>query len=55
MSDERDPTEDERIGMTWWNSLSDLERAYWLTQAQSASTAAAWEAYKRAQGGNASP
>ena len=49
----RPPTEDERLGMEWWNALSRHQRAHWLTEATlrdragPASAADAWAEYKR--------
>lgn len=52
-SDEReDPskyTPDALEGMNWWNSISELERAYWLKQANSAVPADARQAFLGAQ------
>lgn len=49
----RDPTEDERRGMAWWNGLSEVERLRWLdiawgygSLADPPSAADAWAAYK---------
>lgn len=39
---------DAAAGMAWWNSLTALERAWWLELAQSATPADAWKAYKAA-------
>jgi hypothetical protein len=50
METEREPTANERAGMDWWNSLSESERATWLTKANSAKPSDAWAAYDRAQG-----
>ncbi|BCH04936.1 hypothetical protein MesoLj131b_69350 (plasmid) [Mesorhizobium sp. 131-2-5] len=44
---DREPTPDEAVGMAWWNSLSEPDRAAWLTRAGSARPADAWAAYKR--------
>jgi hypothetical protein len=37
---------DAEAGMSWWNSLTALERAWWLALANSATPAEAWAAYK---------
>lgn len=42
-------TIDEENGMTWWNSLTEVARSYWLSVAGSAVPADAWAAYKLAQ------
>lgn len=44
---ERKPTQDELDGMTWWNSLTEKERAYWLAQADTAIAAQAWAHFKK--------
>jgi hypothetical protein len=36
---------DNHPGITWWNSLTERERAYWLQQAGSAVPGDAWTAY----------
>ncbi len=46
---DREPTEDERAGIDWWNSLSEFARADWLRIAGSARPADAWTEYKRAR------
>ena len=46
---ERRPTEDEQAGMSWWNGLSEPERAAWLSVADSAVAADAWAAFKAAR------
>jgi len=43
----RKPTQDELDGMTWFNSLSEQERAYWLAQADTAIAAQAWAQFKK--------
>jgi hypothetical protein len=40
---------DAELGMTWWNGLSERERAEWLRIADSAAPADAWRAYKAAK------
>jgi hypothetical protein len=37
---------DAAAGMTWWNSLSESARAYWLRAAGSATAADAWRVYQ---------
>lgn len=47
---DREPTADERAGMTWWNTLSEAERRRWMREAGDTGIAAdAWAAYQRAQ------
>ena len=46
MSIEREPTEDELMGMTWWNGLSERARALWLQRAGTAVAADAWALFK---------
>jgi hypothetical protein len=41
------PTEDEKLGMAWWNTLSEAERR--LGIAGSAKASDAWAAFKRSQ------
>lgn len=41
------PTDDERAGMEWWNSLDKRMRRYWLERANSALPTKAWETFKR--------
>ena len=43
---ERPPTTDEAAGMVWWNSQTELVRAFWLRLANSARAADAWAAYR---------
>lgn len=49
----RVPTEDERLGMAWWNALPEYSRLAWLEQASiggrlwDVSAADAWAAYKQ--------
>lgn len=40
--------DDAALGMTWWNALTAPERGHWLSQADTAMPAEAWEFYKRA-------
>jgi hypothetical protein len=48
----RAPTEDERLGMAWWNGLTEVARIFWLEQASvggrlwDVSAADAWATYK---------
>jgi hypothetical protein len=47
---ERDPTDDERAGIEWWNALDKRQRAYWVELAGNAGRAEdAWTNYKREQ------
>jgi hypothetical protein len=41
------PSEDSWPGLTWWNALTENERAYWLKRAESAGQVDAWRAYQR--------
>jgi hypothetical protein len=36
---DRQPTPDERLGIEWWNSLSEGERHDWLTSAETVAQA----------------
>jgi hypothetical protein len=41
---------DDELGMTWWNALSERERARWSREAGNTGRAKdAWEAFKRSQ------
>ena len=40
-------TPDERSGMAWWNALAEIQRTYWLCEANTAIPAEAWAEYKR--------
>ena len=44
----RATTTDALKGIEWWNSLSRLERAYWLGAANSQAPVDAWCAFKKA-------
>jgi hypothetical protein len=50
------PTADEKLGIAWWNGLSDTARVFWLEQASvggriwDISAADAWTAYKTIHG-----
>ena len=47
---EREPAEDEALGLTWWNALSTAERQHWSALAGNTGRAAdAWEAFKQWQ------
>jgi len=52
---EREPTQDERLGMEWWNALSEVARRDWLRRADSARPADAWAAFKRSLEGASKP
>lgn len=41
------PSEDGWSGLTWWNGLSEHERAYWLKRGGSAGPVDAWRAYQQ--------
>ena len=41
-----EPTTDEAMGMTWWNSLSDVGRAAWAAKAGTSVVADACSVYK---------
>jgi hypothetical protein len=43
------PAEDPHVGMTWWNSLSESDRAFWLQAAKSARPADARQAWREAE------
>jgi hypothetical protein len=45
------PTGDDLAGLSWFNGLTDGERAHWLQQAGSAVPADAWTAFKRVRAG----
>jgi hypothetical protein len=45
------PSGDDLAGFSWFNGLTDGERAFWLGQAGSAVPAAAWNAFKRVRAG----
>lgn len=40
------PTPDDIVGMSWWNALTPLHRAYVLSSAGTASPATAWAWFK---------
>ena len=43
------PTPDQNLGITWWNNLTELHRAYWLACSRTDIPAVAWANYKRAR------
>ena len=43
-----EPTDDQ-IGMAWWNTLTDRQRAEWAAKAGTGRAKDAWELYKRSQ------
>lgn len=43
------PVEDPHVGMTWWNSISERDRAHWLQAAKSARPVDARQAYREAE------
>ena len=45
MSNEREPTTDEAMGMACWNALSVESRAKWASKAVTGVVADAWTAY----------
>lgn len=45
-NEQRTPTADEALGMAWWNSLSDENRAKWAIKAGTGVAADAWAAFK---------
>jgi hypothetical protein len=46
---QREPTEDERYGISWWNGLDEPTRALWMEKVgNTGRVAEAWEAYNRA-------
>jgi hypothetical protein len=49
VADEREPTNDEAMGMAWWNGLTESERAHWMKSAGTAVVADAWAAFKAAK------
>jgi hypothetical protein len=40
-------TPDDLRGMRWWNSLTEVDRLFWLQKADSARPVDAWDAFKR--------
>jgi hypothetical protein len=46
MSFEREPTEDEVLGIVWWNQLTERARSLWLQRAQSTMPAPAWALFQ---------
>jgi hypothetical protein len=49
MGTDREPTTTERIGVAWWNGLSEWARGEWLRRAGSAVPADAWAAFQKHQ------
>lgn len=45
--DDREPTADERAGMSWWNAMTEAERLDAMRRANADTAAAAWEFHKR--------
>lgn len=44
-------TQDDELGIAWWNALSERDRARWSRKAGNTGRAKdAWEAFKRASG-----
>ena len=52
---DQEPTEDERAGIDWWNSLTEESRAEWLRIAGSAKPADAWTEYKQVRANHLRP
>jgi hypothetical protein len=47
MTEQRQPTTDEAMGIAWWNGVTDQERARWMQAAGNTGVAAdAWTAFK---------
>ena len=46
---DRQPTPDERMGMTWWNALPKDKRRRWLTGDSAQTPAEAWAMFKRGE------
>jgi len=47
MTDERKPTPDEAMGIAWWNSLTEQDRAKWMQAAGNTGVVAdVWAAFK---------
>jgi hypothetical protein len=42
----RKPTVDDLAGMSWFNSISEERRAYWLQRARSSRPVDAWHYYR---------
>lgn len=43
------PEEEPQVGITWWNSLQEPDRAHWMKMAGSAVPADAWQVYRTDQ------
>jgi hypothetical protein len=39
-------TEDEKAGIAWWNSLTDIAQSDWFAAADTTVVAEAWEFFK---------
>jgi hypothetical protein len=39
--------EDGRLGMAWWNSMTEADRRYWCFAAMTATPVEAWRYFKR--------
>lgn len=50
MDFDKEPTDDEALGMAWWNSLPDRARALWLQRVGTAVVADAWALFKAEPG-----
>lgn len=47
ITDERKPTADERMGIAWWNALTEQDRSRWMQAAGDTGVPAdAWAAFK---------
>lgn len=51
---DREPTPDERAGMSWWNAMTEAQRPDALRRAGASTVAEAW-AYHKQQGEPAAP
>jgi hypothetical protein len=47
MTTDRQPTDDEKAGMNWWNGLTEVQRAEWLLIADTAVPVVAWAVYQQ--------
>ncbi|EWS66581.1 hypothetical protein Y695_00174 [Hydrogenophaga sp. T4] len=51
MIENREPTVDEMMGIAWWNSLTEQDRARWMRAAENTGVVAdAWAAFKKGWG-----
>lgn len=41
---------DDKLGMSWWNHLTERERAYWANLAETGRAKDAWEVFKASNG-----